>query len=174
MLLDAGATNNWQAHRVEAVSVDGERASSSTLRDALARGNLRRAESLMGRLYTLCGHVIHGKKLGRGLGFPTLNIPVDDQLVVSGVFAVRVRGLGSSPIAGVASLGRRPTTESQGRLLLEVHLFDWSGEAYGRVVEVIFHEKLRDEIYYTSVDAMTQQIERDAHAARHYLNDHVH
>ena len=114
------------------------------------------------------------KKLGRGLGFPTLNIPVDDQLVVSGVFAVRVRGLGSSPIAGVASLGRRPTTEFQGRLLLEVHLFDWSGEAYGRVVEVIFHEKLRDEIYYTSVDAMTQQIERDAHAARHYLNDHVH
>jgi riboflavin kinase/FMN adenylyltransferase len=128
----------------------------------------------MGRPYTLCGHVIHGKKLGRGLGFPTLNIPVDDQLVVSGVFAVRVRGLGSSPIAGVASLGRRPTTESQGRLMLEVHLFDWSGEAYGRVVEVIFHEKLRDEIYYTSVDAMTQQIERDAHAARHYLNDHVH
>lgn len=174
MLLDAGATNNWQAHRVEAVSVDGERASSSTLRDALARGNLRRAESLMGRPYTLCGHVIHGRKLGRGLGFPTLNIPVDDQLVVSGVFAVRVRGLGSSPIAGVASLGRRPTTESQGRLLLEVHLFDWSGEAYGRVVEVIFHEKLRDEIYYTSVDAMTQQIERDAHAARHHLNDHVH
>jgi len=174
MLASAGATNDWQVHQVREVSVDDERISSSTLRDALVQGDLRRAERLMGRPYTICGHVIHGRKLGRGLGFPTLNIPVHDHLVINGVFAVQVKGIGDAMIAGVASLGRRPTIESQGRLLLEVHLFDWSGDAYGRLVEIIFHEKLRDEIHYTSVDVMTQQIERDAQAARHYLNDHVH
>lgn len=173
-LLKSAETHfGWKVHRMASVFLDGERASSSLLRDHLAKGDLQQAERLMGRPYALSGHVVHGKKLGRDLGFPTLNVPVHNNLVTSGVFVVSVSGLANEPIAGVASLGHRPTVEQQGRLLLEVHLFDWSGDAYGKVVSVTFHKKLRDEIRYDDLAAMTQQIQLDAQQARHYFSHYV-
>jgi riboflavin kinase / FMN adenylyltransferase len=163
----------WKAYRLGTVSADNERISSSLLRDALANGDLAQAERLMGRPYSLSGHVTHGRKLGRNLGFPTLNVPVHSNLVSSGIFVVSVEGLSDAPIHGVASLGHRPTVEQHGKLLLEVHLFDWSGNAYGKVVRVLFHHKLRDEIEYTDVDTMTQQIQLDAQQARDYFAHHA-
>jgi riboflavin kinase / FMN adenylyltransferase len=175
MLAAAGPSHGWRVHSVDSVLIDGERASSSRLRDALALGNLGLVQRLMGRPYTLSGHVAHGRKLGRDIGFPTLNIPVHRRLILGGIFAVRVNGLGPQPIQGVASLGRRPTVEDEGRLLLEVHLFDWSGDAYGKPVCVAFHEKIRNEQRYDSVAEMTAQIKLDAQAARDYFaQQHAH
>jgi len=173
LLQTSGERFGWQAYRLSTVLFDNERISSSLLRDALTRGDLPTAERLMGRPYSLSGHVTHGRKLGRNLGFPTLNIPVHNNLVTSGIFAVSVSGLSDSPISGVASLGHRPTVEQHGKLLLEVHLFDWAGDAYGKVVRVTFHKKLRDEIRYTDVAAMTKQIQLDAQQARDYFTHYV-
>jgi riboflavin kinase / FMN adenylyltransferase len=175
MLSAAGPSHGWQVHPVESVSIDDERASSSRLREALATGDLGLAQRLMGRPYTLAGHVAHGRKLGRDIGFPTLNIAVHRRLIIAGIFVVSVSGLGPQPIQGVASLGRRPTVENQGRLLLEVHLFDWSGDAYGTKVCVEFHEKIRNEERYDSVAEMIAQIKLDAQAARDYFaQQHAH
>ena len=175
MLREAGDTMGWQVHSITSVSHDGERASSSRLRQALSSADLALAHALMGRPYMLSGRVCHGRKLGRTIGFPTLNIPVPRTLIVSGIFVVSVHGIASNPVRGVASLGHRPTIEDAGRLMLEVHLFDWSKEIYGKKVCVEFHEKLRNEARYESIDEMTQQIQRDAQAARDYfLQQHVH
>lgn len=173
MLRDAGERFGWAVHAMPTVDVDGERASSSRLRDALAAGDIAGATALMGRPYSLSGHVVHGRKLGRDIGFPTLNIAVQRTLIIRGVFVVSVHGLGDDPIEGVASLGHRPTVEAHGRLLLEVHLFDWQGDAYGKTVNVIFHEKLRNELRFDSMDAMIRQIQLDAQQARHYFAQHV-
>ncbi len=172
-LATAGATFDWSLERLESVFMDGLRASSTALRAALSQGDFLQATSLMGRPYQLCSRVIHGRKLGRTLGFPTLNLKVPDELLLSGVFAVTVQGLGKQPTAGVASLGRRPVVEANGALLLEVHLFDWSGNAYGQMVQVTFHQKLRDEAHYDSLDAMIRQIHLDASQARETLAHYV-
>ena len=129
----------------------------------------------MGRPYTLSGRVAHGRKLGRSIGFPTLNIAVHRKLMLSGGFVGSVHGIGPKPIAGVASLGHRPTVEAHGRLLLEVHLFDWSGDHYGKPVCVEFHEKLRNEARYDAISDMIAQIQLDAQAARDYFaQQHAH
>jgi riboflavin kinase / FMN adenylyltransferase len=174
LLEAAGAQHQWRAERVHTVLVNNDRASSSTLIQALQGGDIAKASDLMGRAYTLSGHVIHGKKLGRDLGFPTLNIPVPKSLVLSGIFVVSVHGLAATPLPAVASLGRRPTVEHAGQLLLEVHCLDWSGNGYGRVVSVEFHQKLRDEAHYTDLAVMTQQIQQDAQDARDYFAHYVH
>jgi riboflavin kinase / FMN adenylyltransferase len=175
MLTNASAAYGWTVHSIHSVSLDGERTSSSRLRDALAAGDLSLAHRLMGRPYSLSGHVSHGRKLGRDIGFPTLNIAVHRALILSGVFVVSVHGVASQPIQGVASLGRRPTVENDGRLLLEVHLFDWSGDIYGKLVHVEFHEKLRNEQRYDVLSEMIAQIQLDAQAARDYFaHQHAH
>src|SRR3546814_411903 len=109
----------------EVVDAHGRRISSSELRTSLAVGNLERSEALLGRPYRLSGHVIHGRKLGRNLGFPTLNMRVPEPCAArSGIYVVRVHGLGPSPLPAVASLGVRPTVTDSGRLLLETHVLD--------------------------------------------------
>lgn len=173
MLKQAQSQFGWQVFGVHEVLVGGERASSSSLRKALVIGDLEKVRTVIGRPYTLHGHVIHGKRIGRDIGFPTLNIPVHDRLIGSGVFVASVEGLADAPIAAVASLGRRPTVESQGRLLLEVHLFDWQGDAYGKLVCVTLHEKIRDEIRYDNLNDMTRQIDIDASTARQYFSHHA-
>ncbi len=159
---------------MQTVLIDGNRASSSNLRLSLQRGEMHKAAALMGVPYQISGHVIHGKKLGRTLGFPTLNIAVPRDLVLSGIFAVRVSGLGTTSLAGVASLGRRPTVEENGKLLLEVHLLDWQADAYGKMVCVQLLEKLRDEAQYADTHTMTEQIAQDARKARQLLSEYVH
>ena len=174
LLNAASAQYQWQVQRLHTVLVNNDRASSSTLRQALQAGDIAKAADLMGRAYTLSGHVIHGKKLGRELGFPTLNIPVPKSLVLSGIFVVSVHGLAATPLPAVASLGRRPTVDHAGQLLLEVHCLDWSGDGYGQVVSVEFHQKLRDEAHYNDLVTMTRQIQQDAQDARDYFAHHVH
>jgi len=151
------------------VTIDGERASSSAVRSALAAGDVERATRLLGRPYVISGHVAHGDKLGRGLGFPTANVVLRHKPALSGIFAVRIRGLGKESRAGVASLGVRPTVKQDAKPLLEVFVFDFDEAIYGRRIEVEFLHKLRDEERYDNLDALTRQIRVDVAQARNYF-----
>ncbi|OIQ77760.1 riboflavin biosynthesis protein RibF [mine drainage metagenome] len=148
----------------------GVRVSSTAVREALAVGDLRRAEGLLGRPYSISGHVGHGDKLGRQLGYPTANICMrHDRPPLFGIYAVKLSGLGGHDFPGVASLGVRPTMKQDGKPLLEVHLFDFDSDIYGRHVRVHFLKKLRDEAKFQSLDALTRQIAADEQAARNYF-----
>ena len=152
------------------VMLDGERISSRGVRAALARGDFERARRWLGRPWSMRGRVMAGKGLGRDLGFPTANLPLERRRApVAGIFAVRVHGVGSTALPGVASLGTRPTVAGV-EALLEAHLFDFSGDLYGREIEVEFVAKLRDEICFMTLEALTAQVHRDAADARRILN----
>jgi len=148
------------------VRVGDERVSSTAVRAALAAGEIAHAAALLGRPYTLSGHVAHGDKLGRSLGFPTANVPLRHKPALTGIFAVRVHGLAPAPLAGVASLGVRPTVKSGALPLLEVFLFDFDASIYGRRITVEFVQKLRDEERYPDLDTLTRQIRADVARAR--------
>lgn len=146
--------------------LDGRRISSSWVRQTLAAGDLSLTEKLLGRRYRLCGRIAHGDRLGRTIGFPTANLPLHRQRApLTGVFAVRVMGLGQRPRPGVANIGRRPTVAGS-ELRLEVHLFDFDDDIYGCQVTVEIIEKIRDERRFPSLELLKQQIQRDAAAAR--------
>jgi len=160
-------THGFELVRMPTVVDDGARVSSSAVREALAAGALERVARLLGRPYAMSGHVVHGRKLGRSLGFPTLNLRIPHgRPALTGIFVVRVHGLAAGPLAAVASLGTRPAVETGGAPLLETHVLDWAGDAYGRLVCVEFVRKLRDEAHYDTLDALVAQIRRDAAAAR--------
>ncbi|MDQ1345957.1 MAG: riboflavin kinase / adenylyltransferase, partial [Pseudomonadota bacterium] len=145
---------------------DGERVSSSLVREALNRGDLDRATRLLGRPYRMAGRVRMGKKLGRTLGYPTANLALHRKVVpLWGIFAVRATGAGLVDHPAVASLGTRPTVNGTDPLL-EVHLFDYDGSLYGRYLDVDFVARLRDEQKFPSLDALVAQMHRDAAAAR--------
>ncbi|TDR73549.1 bifunctional riboflavin kinase/FAD synthetase [Paludibacterium purpuratum] len=151
------------------VLVEGERASSSLVRNRLAAGDLRSAATLLGRPYQLSGRVIHGKKLGRTLGFPTANVHLPHRKpALDGVFVVEVE-TEAGCFGGMASLGRNPTVSSTQDYKLEVHLFDFAGDLYGRRIVVRFLKKLRDEARYDDLSALVAQIELDAINAKTYL-----
>jgi riboflavin kinase/FMN adenylyltransferase len=153
-----------------AVTRLGVRVSSSAVRAALASGNLDAAEELLGRPYSISGRVVHGRKLGRELGFATANVQLKhNRPPLSGIFAVRVHGVGASSRPAVASLGVRPTITASGRAVLEVHLFDFSADLYGAHMRVEFLHKIRDEEKYSDLGALKAQIERDCEAARTFL-----
>ena len=159
----------FSVEAMHTVLVNGERASSTSVREALARGELDRAASLLGRHYTVSGRVAHGEKRGRTLGFPTANLPLTRRPAVAGIFAVRVHGLGPAPLSGVASVGVRPTITAHGQPILEVYLLDFADSIYGRRVRVEFLHKLRDEEKYADLDALTRQIRADVAQARDYF-----
>jgi len=161
--------NTFSVEHMGTIAVDEERASSTAVRAALAAGNLERAAALLGRPYAIAGRVAHGEKRGRHLGFPTANIPLRKKPPLSGIFAVRVLGLSPQALAGVASLGVRPTVEQHGKPILEVFLFDFDQTIYGRRVTVEFLHKLRDEEKYDDLDALTRQIRADVAQAREYF-----
>lgn len=168
----AGGYEVVQSHTV---CDDGERISSSAVRSALAAGDLPLAQQLLGRPYAISSRVQHGAKLGRSLGFPTLNLRIAHarkmrRPALHGVFAVRIHGLGQTPRSGVASMGLRPTVDDSGRWLLEVHVFDFSEQVYGRLVRVEFIRKLRDEVRYDTLAELTHAIGRDADHARALLS----
>ncbi|HEX7387098.1 MAG TPA: bifunctional riboflavin kinase/FAD synthetase [Castellaniella sp.] len=151
----------------------GQRISSSALRTALAVGDLARSVELLGRRYAISGHVIHGQKLGRDLGFPTLNMRVPNPCAArSGIYVVRVHGLAPAALPGVASLGVRPTITDHGALLLETHILDRSVAAYGKLVRVEFLEFLRDEESFPDLQTLTAAIRQDAQGARDYFASH--
>lgn len=151
----------------------GARISSSAVRAALAAGDLTHAAHLLGRPYAMRGHVIHGKKLGRTLNMPTMNMCVTPRCAArSGIYAVLVHGLGPQPLPGVASLGVRPTVEDNGRILLETHVFDANIDAYGKLVRVELLQHLRDEEKFPDLPTLTAAMHADAQHARAYLARH--
>ena len=170
MLAEAGRRLGFSVDVVPPVTLDGERVSSSGVRDALGRGDFEIAQRRLGRPYTMRGRVVPGQRLGRDLGFPTANLRIERRRSpLKGIFAVRVHGIGVTPLAGVASLGTRPTVGGV-HTLLEVHLFDFAADIYGREIEVEFVAKLRDEEHFPTVEALVEQIHRDAAQARRILN----
>ena len=169
VLTAAGARLGFEVDVVDPVTLDGERISSSAVRTALARGDFAQARRWLGRPWSMRARVVAGERLGRGLGFPTANLPLERRRApVAGIFAVRVHGVASAPLPGVASLGTRPTVGGV-TTLLEVHVFDFSGDLYGRELEVEFAAKLRDEARFASLEALTAQMRCDAADARRIL-----
>lgn len=171
MLIAAGKDAGFEVETVAAVQDKGTRISSSTVRAALAVGDFIEAKNLLGRHYFISGHVVHGQKLGRTLGFPTLNLRVaHHRPAVQGIFIVQVHGLAEQPLPGVASIGVRPTVDDSGRVLLETHVFDYNENAYGKVVQIEFLEKIREEEKYVDLATLTAAIERDALQAKAYFD----
>jgi riboflavin kinase/FMN adenylyltransferase len=170
MLIEAGRRHGFHVETLPTVMHGDSRISSSAVREALAAGDFVRTRELLGHDYAMSGHVIHGQKLGRTLGFPTLNLRVAHRPALSGIFVVRVHGLAGRPLEGVASLGVRPTVDDSGRVLLEVHVFDYDQSAYGKLVQVEFMAKLRDEEKYDGLDALTAAIARDGQQARAWFS----
>ena len=163
------AAKTFSVEAMRTVAVEGERASSTAVRQALATGNLEHATALLGRPFTIAGRVAHGAKLGRNLGFPTANIRLRRMPPVAGVFAVRVHGLEARSHDGVASVGVRPTIVEAGEPLLEVFILDYDRVIYGKRVVVEFLHKLRDEERYPDLDTLARQIRADVAEARAYF-----
>ncbi|HEY4540973.1 MAG TPA: bifunctional riboflavin kinase/FAD synthetase [Noviherbaspirillum sp.] len=171
-LQEAGRRHGFEVVALPAVTNNGERISSSAVRAALASADFALAEQLLGHPYAISGHVIHGRKLGRTLGFPTLNLAIRHKRpALSGIFVVQVHGLSERALPGVASLGVRPTVEDAGRVLLETHLFDYDAPCYGKLIRVEFLHKLRDEEKYIDLPTLTAAIERDAEQARAFFRN---
>jgi riboflavin kinase/FMN adenylyltransferase len=173
MLMEAGRRHGFHVETLPTVRQGDQRISSSAVRAALAAGDLQATGVLLGHPYAMSGHVIHGAKLGRTLGFPTLNLRVAHRPALQGIYVVQVHGLADQPLPAVASLGVRPTVEDAGRMLLEVHVFDYDRPCYGKLVRVEFLEKLRDEEKYVDLDTLTAAIHRDAEQARAWFARHI-
>jgi len=169
VLAAAGTRLGFDVDVLAPVMLDGERISSSGVRAALACGDFERARRWLGRPWSMRGRVRPGRRLGRQLGFATANLPLERRRApVAGIFAVRVHGVGSAALPGVASLGTRPTVAGV-EALLEAHLFDFCEDLYGREIEVEFVAKLRDEARFATLEALTAQMRCDAAAARRIL-----
>jgi riboflavin kinase / FMN adenylyltransferase len=170
MLGRAGAEYRFGLEAMDTVAVEGERVSSSAVRDALQAGDLGHAQRLLGRPYSIAGRVIHGRKLGRQLGFHTANIHLKHNLSpLTGVFAVAVTMDDGESRSGVANLGMRPTVSDAPRPTLEVHLFDFDGELYRSHLTVSFLSKLRDQVRFDNLEALSRQIARDIENARAFF-----
>ena len=166
----AGESKGFDVTEVPPFELDGERVSSSLIREALERGDVARAARFLGRPYRITGKVIAGQQLGRKLGFPTANLRLHRRATpVGGIFAVRVSGCGLVNAPGVESLGTRPAVNGK-ELLLEAHVFDYAGDLYRRYVHVDFIERLRDELWFPSMDALVEQMHKDAAQARAILS----
>jgi riboflavin kinase / FMN adenylyltransferase len=191
MLDAAGQIQGFDVARMQSYEVHGLRVSSSAVRAALAEGRMDDAAKLLGRPYSISGHVVRGRQLGRELGksaanpmgFRTLNLRFSSRAhrwhpAASGIFAVLVHGLGDAPLEGVANLGIRPSLDPQdvngGRVLLETHCLTWPSQlgpeyGYGKIIRVELLHKLHDELKYSSLDALTDGIAQDVTASRAYF-----
>lgn len=171
MLEQAGKKHGFGVEAMRTVDIEGERVSSSAVREALFGGELEHAARLLGRPYNIAGRVVHGNRIGHQLGFPTANIQLKrKRIALSGVFAVMVSGLGKERLPGAASLGVRPTLEQELKPVLEVHLLDFDREIYGEHLSVHFLHKLRDEMKFNGLDALKAQIGQDVNTVRAYFN----
>jgi riboflavin kinase/FMN adenylyltransferase len=166
----AGEARGFGVEQIAPFVFDGVRVSSTAVRERLSSSDFDGAKRLLGRPYRMLGRVIRGRELGRTLGFPTANLRLMRRKPpVKGVLAVRVYGIERKPLAGVASLGTRPTIGGTD-MLLEVHVFDFAGDLYGREIDVEFVAKLRDEVKFDSLDALMVQMKVDAVQARDLLS----
>ena len=187
MLDAAGAANGFDVARMNSYEVRRLRVSSSAVREALSRGDMGGVAALLGRPYSVSGHVVHGRKLGRELGrdekhpmgMRTLNLRFSHwKPAASGIFAVLVHGLGDQPLEGVANMGIRPSLDPSdangGRVLLETHCLEWPANlgpegGYGKIIRVELLHKLHDELKYDGLDALTQGIRKDCDDARAFF-----
>jgi riboflavin kinase / FMN adenylyltransferase len=166
----AGEARGFGVEQIAPFVFDGVRVSSTAVRERLGQSDFAGAKRLLGRPYRMLGRVVHGLELGRTLGFPTANLRLMRRKPpVRGVMAVRVFGIHPEAMTAVASLGTRPTVDGTD-MLLEVHVFDFAGDLYGREIEVEFVAKLRDEVKFDSLDALTVQMKVDAAQAREVLS----
>ena len=171
----AGNDRGFDVARMLSYEVHGTRVSSSVVRDAMLAGDMAQVAELLGRPYTVSGHVIHGAKLGRSLDCRTLNVRFGhEKPATTGIYVVRTHGLADHPLEGVASLGVRPTVEDAGRVLLEVHCFEWPAKlgvegGYGKIVRVELLHKLRDEARYDGLEALQLAIHKDIADAKSFF-----
>ena len=170
----AGQQYGFEVTSISTVLQENERISSSLVRRALEKGDMLLASSLLGRPFSISGHVLYGKQLGRTLGFPTLNLAVctrhpNGKPVTSGIFISQVHGLGNQPLPAVSSLGVRPSVESSGQVLLETHVFDFNQSVYGQVVCVELLARLHEERKYPDLITLQAAIQDDAKKARQYF-----
>ncbi|KAF1685856.1 bifunctional riboflavin kinase/FMN adenylyltransferase [Pseudoxanthomonas broegbernensis] len=174
LLRAMGAELGFGADQIVPVQAHGERVSSTRIREALVEGDFARAAALLGRPYAIGGRVVRGRQLGRTLGFPTANLRFPKTPALSGIYATWVHGARGTdrgqPWPAVSSFGTRPTVDGV-EPLLEAHLFDFSGDLYGRHLEVEFVAKLRDEEKFPDLPALTAQMHRDAAQARRILSE---
>jgi riboflavin kinase/FMN adenylyltransferase len=172
----AAARQGFEVETMPEVVHAGERVSSSAVRRALEAGDFARADALLGRHYTISGRVAHGRKLGRELGFPTANIVLPRRAPLAGIYVVEVHGADARQrdrwLPGVASIGRRPTVNEVATPLLEIHLFDFAEELYGRHLRARFLGKLRDEKKYPNLADLRAAIARDVERAKQYFMSH--
>lgn len=168
-LRQAGPAHGFAVEQVATVTENAERVSSTSIRRALAAGELQSAAALLGRSYSMTGRVVDGRKLGKKLGFPTANVNLNRRASpIAGIFAVRLAGLGPALLQGVASVGIRPTIGGT-EPLLEVHIFDFDRDIYGEYIRVEFIQKLRDEVHFPDLESLTKQMHVDAAQARQIL-----
>lgn len=171
LLRGLGAELGFSAHEIEPVHAHGERVSSTRIREYLRAGDFAAAAELLGRPYGIGGRVVRGRQLGRTLGFPTANLRFSKVPALSGVYATWVHGVFEQPWPSVSSFGTRPTVAGI-EPVLEAHLFDYQGDLYGRHIEVEFVARLRDELKFPDLPALTGQMQRDAEQARRILSEH--
>src|SRR5690625_2149148 len=173
-LTEMGNQSGFEVHTIEDIVDDNQqRISSTEIRTALNLGDLQGAQRQLGHPFRVNGRVLHGRKLGRQMNYPTLNLRVPNTFALrSGVYTVLVHGLEAEPITGVASLGVRPTVEDQGRLLLEVHSFDRDIDAYGKLICVDFLHFLRDEEKFPDIESLRAAIANDVRSAQDYFTSH--
>ena len=177
LLQAMGAELGFVAGEIAPVHLNGERISSTRIRELLVAGEFEHAADLLGRPYAIGGRVVRGQQLGRTLGFPTANLRFPRTPALSGIYATWVHGVSGDsgrggPWPSVSSFGTRPTVQGV-EPLLEAHLFDFQGDLYGRHIEVEFVAKLRDEEKFNDLPALTAQMHRDAEQARTLLNEHA-
>lgn len=172
LLRGEGEQHGFEVVATNTLKIEGERSSSTRIRQALQESNFELAEQLLGRPYSITGKVVVGQQLGRTLGFPTANIQLRrNRSALSGVYAVEVEGLGDTTVKGVANIGVRPTVNTTITAILEVHLLDFNADIYGKTLRVIFREKIRDEKKFASLDELKDNIQRDVDSAKTYFNE---
>jgi riboflavin kinase/FMN adenylyltransferase len=170
LLAERGRKLGFSVESMDTVCHEECRISSTRIRTALEAGDFDTAAACLGRPYQVCGRVAHGNRRGRTIGFPTLNVNLHRRVSpLTGVFAVQVQGLAEQDLPGVANIGTRPTVDGKGRPLLEVHLFDFDEQVYGRQIGVTFVSRIREERKFPSFDDLRKQIIRDAADARRIL-----
>ena len=168
-----GMQHGFAVQSVHSVLHNGVRISSTAVRAALAEGNMRMAQSYLGRHYSISGRVEHGDGLGKKIGFPTANIQLKhNRPPLSGIFVVQAHAEGMGVLQGVASLGVRPTVHQDGKPVLEVHLFEFSQQIYNKHMRLDFLHKLRDEEKYPDVETLTRQIALDVGNAKQWFKQH--
>ncbi|MCH8104625.1 MAG: bifunctional riboflavin kinase/FAD synthetase [Proteobacteria bacterium] len=165
-----GRRNNFVVENTDTLLIDGARVSSTRIRESIQIDDFEKAAQLLGRPYSLGGKIAHGKKLGRELGYPTINIKMgDNTLIVKGIFAVIVKGIDNRVLQGVASIGTRPTVDGVDTIL-EVFILDFDQDVYGQSVEVEFLYKIRDEQKFESLHELGINIETDVILAKRYFS----